>query len=95
FGLPKRGSRQNYKNSTFWLRDGSYLRLKNVQLSYTLPLRRIKHLSVSNLKVFANAQNFLTFSGYKETDPERGVMNANIAEYPSIKTVTLGLDITF
>lgn len=95
FGLPKRGSRQNYKNSTFWLRDGSYLRLKNVQLGYTLPSRWTKKLSVSNLKVFANAQNILTFSEYTETDPERGVMNANIAEYPSVKTVTFGLDITF
>jgi TonB-linked SusC/RagA family outer membrane protein len=95
FGLPKRGSRQNYKNSTFWLRDGSYLRLKNVQLSYTLPARWISSVSVSNLKVFVNGQNLLTFSKFKETDPERGVMNEDFAEYNSIKTITFGLDVTF
>ncbi len=94
-GEPKRGSGLNYKNSTFWLRDGSYLRLKNIALNYTLPQNLTDALGIEKIRFYVNAQNFLTFSGYKVTDPERNVMQNDISEYPSVKTLTFGANITF
>lgn len=94
-GEPKRGSGLNYKNSTFWLRDGSYLRLKNIAINYTLPQNLTNALGIEKIRFYVNAQNFLTFSGYKVTDPERNVMQNDISEYPSVKTLTFGANITF
>lgn len=94
-GEPKRGSGANYKNSTFWLRDGSYLRLKNIQLSYSIPHQLVKAVKIQRVRVFANAQNLLTFSKYKLSDPERNVSREDIAEYPSVKTFTAGVNIIF
>ncbi|MCE6991112.1 TonB-dependent receptor [Dyadobacter sp. CY323] len=94
-GEPKRGSGANYKNSTFWLRDGSFLRLKNIQISYNIPSKVLSAIKLQKVKVFANAQNALTFSKYKLSDPERNTTREDLAEYPSVKTFTVGVNVTF
>lgn len=82
-----------YRVNDFWLRDASYLRLKNVQLTYTVPLKR--DLFVSGLKIFVNAQNLLTFSSMKDFDPEKNLKSDNYYAYPSTKIITGGINITF
>jgi TonB-linked SusC/RagA family outer membrane protein len=94
-GEPKRGSGLNYKNSTFWLQDGSYLRLKNLALNYTIPENITRPLQIEKIRVFVNAQNLLTFSPYKLSDPERNVMQQDISEYPSVKIISFGANVTF
>ncbi len=94
-GEPKRGSGLNYKNSTFWLKDGSYLRLKNILLAYNISEKLTKAANLKSAKVFVSAQNPLTFSKYKLTDPERNIMQNDISEYPSVKTFTIGMNIIF
>ncbi|OFX36225.1 MAG: hypothetical protein A2W89_13900 [Bacteroidetes bacterium GWE2_42_39] len=89
------GNTLNFDNSTFWLRDASYLRLKNLQLSYTFPDLISKKLSMKRLKVFVNGQNLLTFSKMDDFDPEKNMKNDNIFEYPSLKIYTMGLNVTF
>ena len=66
------GNTLNYENSTFWLQNASYLRLKNLQLSYTFPSQLVQKLSMKELKVFVNGQNMLTFSKMTKFDPEIG-----------------------
>ncbi|HLP71626.1 MAG TPA: TonB-dependent receptor [Bacteroidales bacterium] len=89
------GNTLNFQNSTFWLQNASYLRLKNLQLGYTFAPSLINKLSMKQLKVFVNAQNMLTFSKMKKFDPEKNMKNDNIFEYPSIKILSFGLNVTF
>ena len=88
------GESNNEQASTFWLRDASYLRVKNVQIGYTLPAHLTKKLNVNRLRVFANGSNVASFdrflSGY---DVEAPVGAGNI--YPQVKLYSFGLEVTF
>lgn len=85
----------NFMLSNFWLQDASYLRLKNVQLSYNVPSSLISKIGLKNLLLFINGQNILTFSKMKDFDPERNIKQANYYEYPSVKTYSAGLNVSF
>lgn len=89
------GYPQNFQTSSFWIRDASYLRLKNVQLSYAFPGRWVNKAGIDVLKIFVNAQNYLTFSNFKFSDPERNLTRADLIEYPNAKTISAGINITF
>jgi len=93
--LYKRGSQINSKNSTFWLRDASYLRMKNIQLGYNIPSNLVNRLNVSKIRIYINAQNYLTFSKYKVTDPEKNIQKQNIFEYPTTKILSTGVNVVF
>ena len=86
---------ENFRRSDFWLRDASYLRLKNLQISYTLPKRITGKFGISNLKLYVNGQNFLTFSKMKDFDPEKNINGVNFYEYPTVKMFTTGINVTF
>ncbi|MDR2773934.1 MAG: TonB-dependent receptor, partial [Tannerella sp.] len=87
---------ENFRTNDFWLRDASYLRLKNVQLTYTLPHSLLRRTGViKDLRVFVNAQNLFTLSGMKEFDPEKQLKGSTWYAYPSVKTFTGGINITF
>ncbi len=68
-----RSSSQNYYAYTdIWVEDGSFLRLKNVALGYSLPKKVLNKLNISKLRVYVAADNWLTFTGYSGYDPEVG-----------------------
>lgn len=78
--------------SSFWVRNGAYLRLKNLNLAYNLPEVWLKKLNLSGLQVFANGTNLFVFSKMKEfQDPEQD----NYDSYPVMKTFTVGLNARF
>lgn len=83
----------NSKESTWWLRNMSMLRMKDIELGYTLPKRIIANIGVSSLRVYLKGTNLLTFSGFKLWDPE--VNTSNGAAYPIMKSFAFGLDINF
>ena len=89
------GGQDNFQPSTFWLRDGSYLRLKNIQLGYALPQRWLQAIRISKLSVFVNAENWITFSKYKDFDPEAILNASSLYHYPMLKTFSGGLQVTF
>lgn len=89
------GASENYQNSTFWLRDASYLRVQNVQLSYAFPDQWLSKAKVSKLNLFFNLQNFFTFSKYKDSDPERNIKQDTLYDYPLLKTLSFGLSASF
>lgn len=77
------------------LEDASFMRLKNVMLSYNLPSDVIKKSRVfSGLRIYAQAQNLFTFSKFSGLDPE-GTSNIYAAQYPMSRQFTFGLDLTF
>ena len=80
------GNNNNYRQSTYWLRNGSYLRLKTLELGYSIP----KPL-VNKIRLFLRGSNLLTFSSFKLWDPELG--SSTGTEYPLAKSFTLGLSV--
>ncbi len=84
-------SNNNYRNSTFWLRNGSYLRLKTVDIGYTLPKALVNKLHFNNIRVFVIGTNLLTFSNFKTWDPEMG--DSRGESYPLSKSITMGLSV--
>jgi TonB-linked SusC/RagA family outer membrane protein len=85
------GNANNYRNSTFWLRDGQYLRLKTVDVGYTLPKQLANRIYCNNIRLFIVGSNLLTWSKFKLWDPELATPRGE--DYPLAKTVSLGISI--
>ena len=82
----------NMQPSTWWMRDGSFLRLKSLEIGYTLPARWVSPAKVSSLRLYFSGTNLLTFSKFKLWDPEMG---GNGLGYPVQKVYNLGLQVSF
>lgn len=83
--------------STFWMKDGSFMRLKNVELAYTLPQRITNMAKLSHVRVFASGSNLLMiFDQIKIVDPET-LTNGNeaLATYPIQRVINLGVNVSF
>lgn len=85
---------ENFSDSDFWLKDASYLRLKNIQLSYDFPSALIERMGIKKCRLFVNGQNLITFTKVKYFDPERTITQNNFDQYPTVKMFTAGLNIT-
>lgn len=83
----------NKQSSTWWLKDMSMLRLKNIEIGYNFSNSLLKKINIQSARLFANGNNLLTFSGFKLWDPELGSNNG--FKYPIMKSVSIGLDINF
>lgn len=83
----------NAQQSDFWKRNGAYLRVKNITLGYTLPKSWTNKLGVSNVRIYANGTNLLTFTEFKYIDPES--TNVATGYYPQQRTFSFGLDVKF
>lgn len=83
----------NNRVSDRFLEDGSYLRLKNITLGYTLPKKSLSKIYMSGARMFISAQNLLTLTRYSGFDPE--VSGIDSGSYPMTRTISLGLDIKF
>ena len=91
----KFGGENNVNNnqySTHWLRNGSYLRLKTVEIGYTLPKNIVSKIRFSKIRLFFTGTNLLTFSKFKLWDPEPRSNDGSF--YPITKSVTFGLNIS-
>jgi hypothetical protein len=82
----------NQRFSTFWLEDASYVRIKNIQLGYTLPVRLIEKYRISRLRIFASADNLFTETNFFYAyDPETPVSSGGY--YPQVKTFIVGINL--
>lgn len=86
---------ENFIPSTFWLRNAKYLRLKNLQLSYTLPEKLLSKLKIASAQLYVSGQNLWTLSDFNLWDPEITLTRANLYEYPNLKTYSVGLNLEF
>lgn len=94
---------RNFRASDFYVEDGSYVRLKELRLTYNLPKKLISKWKLSNCSVSLSAYNLLTFTGYSGLDPEVGKvigtesnninMGVDHGNYPQARTFTIGLKI--
>lgn len=81
----------NRQRSTFWLQDGSYLRLKTLELGYTLPKSIVNKIHFNKIRIFFIGTNLFTFSSFKLWDPE--LSKTDGGAYPISKSLTLGLTV--
>lgn len=83
----------NTLESSFWLPDASYVRLKNIQLGYSLPNALLQSWNIQRIRVYITAENLYTWNKYRRGwDPE---INTNGAFYPIFANYTFGLNLTF
>ena len=96
------GVNKNNRVSDAYVEDGSYIRLQNVSLSYTLPRKLVQKIYLSNAKVYCNIQNLFTITKYDGFDPEVGSMRGDAllngvdySRYPSPRIYTVGVNVQF
>ncbi|GAE20781.1 TonB-dependent receptor [Bacteroides pyogenes JCM 10003] len=93
------GDNINWQSSDLYVYDGSYLRLKNIQLGYTLPAFLTKKAFISSLRIYVAAENLFTFTKYHGFDPEISSggtsLGIDYGVYPQGKVWTVGANLTF
>jgi TonB-linked SusC/RagA family outer membrane protein len=87
------GATYNAKGSDFWLKDASYIRLKNIELGYNMKAGFLSRMGIKNLRAFINGYNLLTFDKLKIADPES--KTATDSQYPIVKIYNIGLKVDF
>ncbi len=80
--------------STWWLRNGNFLRFKNLEIGYTLPEKASEKIRMNNFRVYLMAQNLHVWDSFDMWDPEGGQSNAGM-KWPKSRTFTLGVDFNF
>ena len=82
----------NTARNTWFMQDGSFLRLKSAEFGYTVPENIIKKINLENARIYLSGTNLLTFSKFKLWDPEMG---GNGLGYPVQRVVNIGVQISF
>ncbi len=99
YPILRAGDNTNWQVSDLYIVDGSYLRLKNISLGYTLPRSLTRQISIERLRFFVMAENLVTWTKYWGFDPEisSGGKSLGIDKgvYPQARTWTIGLNLTF
>lgn len=83
----------NQVPSSFWLKDASYLRLKNFELGYTIPERVLYKAGIKGIRVYVSGQNLFTCTKVVNFDPEKVATDTNNATYPNARTISAGINI--
>lgn len=94
------GSAMNLKASSRYIEDGAYLRLKNLQIGYTIPKLLSERVGLYEARIYIAATNLLTFTKYSGFDPEIGITNGldmgvDRGTYPQARTLTMGVTLKF
>jgi len=85
----------NYQPSNLWVRDASFMRIKRMQLGYSLPKTLLNHAHISNVRLYVDGDNLFTFSKYpKGWDPEQTNLDG-YSFYPIVSVYTVGVNISF
>ncbi|MBU2945977.1 SusC/RagA family TonB-linked outer membrane protein [Zobellia uliginosa] len=90
-------TQNNDKTSDFWLQDGTYLRLKNLNIGYDIPRDVLNKMGMQQLRLFVSASNLVTWNKlgiYKDSFDSEGPTTQNGARYPLLKTISLGVNIS-
>lgn len=82
----------NNQNSSFWMANGRYMRLKNLEIGYTLPKRISQKMAMQNMRVYLSGVNLFTFSPFKLWDPD---LQTGATNYPNNRIINIGLTIGF
>ena len=93
---PRWGNLQNNTEfSSFWLKDASYLRLKNLEIGYSLPANLLNSVKLNKARIYLSGINLLTFTKLKDYDPEKLSNDNRNRDYPKAKVYSIGINLTF
>lgn len=84
---------KNTRPSSRYVEDGSYIRVKNVTLGYTLPTQLLKKIQLSTARLYISAQNLFTITKYGGFDPEIGTSGIDNSVYPVTRTISVGVNL--
>ena len=82
-------NQNNYQASDFWQRNGDFIKIRNIEVGYSIPENTIKSLRLKTLRLFVNGTNLFSFDHLVNLDPE------TIAGYPALRTVSAGIKVQF
>jgi TonB-linked SusC/RagA family outer membrane protein len=82
-------------HSSFYMEDASYLRVKNIELGYTLNTKLVSKMGINSIRVYGNIQNALTFTKFKGFDPEQTVDQTRAEAFPQVRVMTMGINVNF
>jgi len=85
----------NTTYSSFWLKDASYLRLKNLEIGYTLPADLTNRVNINKARIYFSGINLLTFTELKDYDPEKLTNDDRNRDYPKAKVYSVGINLIF
>ncbi|MBO5195141.1 MAG: TonB-dependent receptor, partial [Bacteroidales bacterium] len=90
----------NFRVSDFYVEDGSYLRLKNVQIGYSLARKHCTKIHIKGLRLYLSGYNLFTLTSYSGLDPDISSSNdrtsgVDIGNYPQMRTVQFGVNLKF
>lgn len=86
---------KNARHSNRFIEDGSYLRIKNLTLGYTLPKTIATRVYLQSVRVYMSCQNLYTFTTYSGFDPEVGASGVDLSTYPLTRTISFGINVKF
>jgi TonB-dependent starch-binding outer membrane protein SusC len=96
------GENFNHHMSSRWIEDGTFVRIQNVKLSYTVPQAWTSKAKLTRVMLYGNVQNLATFTNYKGLDPQIGSFNqsalrqnVDMGRYPTPRVYTIGATIDF
>ena len=87
------GVKNNYRDSELWVKDASYLRLKNIEIGYNFRPPFMPKIGMEKMRVFMTGYNLLTFDKLKISDPES--MSSGVPQYPVMRVINFGLNVSF
>jgi hypothetical protein len=93
FPRPQKNTQKNTQPSDRWVQRAAYMRLKNVQLGYTVPTALAERAGVSTMRIYAGGTNLFTVSGLKEWGGDGETVTGRSDYYPALKSYTIGLNI--
>ncbi len=82
-------------HSTFYMQDAAYLRLKNIELGYTISPKMLSKIGISSFRIYGNIQNAFTISKFKGFDPEQTIDQTRAEAFPQARIMTIGLNANF
>jgi hypothetical protein len=79
----------NYRSSSFWYKNGDFIKMRSIELGYNLPAPIAKSIKLSQARLFVRGMNLLTIDSFKYADPE------SVSGYPAMKSYNIGLKVQF
>ena len=80
----------NSQANSLWVQNKNYLKIRNIQLGYTIPKHLLNRIQLQKLRVYGSLENFFTFTSYKGIDPELDQLT-----YPTMRQAVIGVNIEF